>query len=144
MSIFKLKSVVSRPRALCAAAIVSTSAALFGMAGVSYADGDAYEDTGVASWYGPRYHGRTTANGEQFDQAAMTAAHRDLPFNSLVEVTNLKNGKSVKVRINDRGPYVGKRIIDVSMAAAERLDFITAGLTPVKVELVGRIQRKKR
>ena len=72
---------------------------------------------------------------------AMTAAHPKLPFGSLVEVTNLANGKSVKVRINDRGPYVGARIIDVSMAAAAELDFVNAGLVEVRVQLVGRIRK---
>jgi rare lipoprotein A len=93
-------------------------------------------DTGTASWYGPNFHGKTTANGETYDQNALTAAHRTLPFNTVVKVTNLDNGKSVRVRINDRGPYVGNRVIDLSFAAAKEIDMIISGLARVKVELV--------
>lgn len=93
-------------------------------------------EVGVASWYGPTFHGKSTANGETYDQNEMTAAHKTLPFNTVVKVTNLENGKSVTVRINDRGPYVGNRIIDVSRAAAERLDMIGPGTADVRLELV--------
>ena len=91
---------------------------------------------GVASYYGKDHHGKKTANGEIFDMNKLTAAHRSLPFGSQVKVTNLSNQRSVIVRINDRGPYYGGRIIDLSQAAAERLGMITAGITKVKVEVL--------
>lgn len=93
-------------------------------------------DSGVASWYGPDFHGKPTASGETYDQNGLTAAHRTLPFNTVVKVTNLDNGKSVTVRINDRGPYVGNRVIDLSRGAAEQLDMIRAGTARVRIELV--------
>ena len=92
---------------------------------------------GLASYYAEPYHGRKTASGETFDTyQALTAAHRTLPFNTLVRVTNKSNGRQVDVRINDRGPYYQGRIIDLSQAAAERLDMITAGISKVKVEVL--------
>lgn len=93
----------------------------------------AYRTTGVASWYGPGFHGRRTASGEVFDMNAMTAAHRTLPFGTQVLVTNLANNTSLNLIINDRGPFVGKRIIDVSREAAEQLGFLDDGLTQVRV-----------
>ncbi|MVW74719.1 septal ring lytic transglycosylase RlpA family protein [Pseudomonas sp. R-22-3w-18] len=90
--------------------------------------------TGKASYYGDRHHGNKTASGERFDQHALTAAHRSLPFGTRVRVTNMSNDKSVVVRINDRGPFVRGRIIDVSRAAAERLDMLRAGVVPVRLE----------
>lgn len=95
-----------------------------------------FEEEGLASWYGPGFHGRKTANGERFNQNEMTAAHRRLPMGSLVEVTNLDNGKSVTVRINDRGPYSGKRIIDLSKAAAQELDMLHHGVAEVGIKQV--------
>jgi len=95
-----------------------------------------YDETGIASWYGPGFHGRETANGELYDQEAMTAAHRTLPMPSLVRVTNLENGRSVKVRINDRGPFAHGRIIDLSRRAAELLDFVNAGTAKVRVQIL--------
>lgn len=92
---------------------------------------------GKASWYGPGFHGRTTANGETYDQNAMTAAHKSLPFGTRVRVTNERTGKSVVVRINDRGPYVGKRVIDLSKAAAKRVGMIKSGIAPVTIEVLG-------
>lgn len=89
---------------------------------------------GKASWYGSRFHGRKTASGEAFDQHDLTAAHRSLPFGTRVKVTNLKNGKSVVVRINDRGPYAKGRLIDLSQAAAKRLDMLRSGVAQVRVE----------
>jgi rare lipoprotein A len=89
---------------------------------------------GVASWYGPGFIGRRTANGEIYTARELTAAHRTLPFGTLVRVTNLHNGQSVVVRINDRGPFVGERVIDLSQAAAERLDMIRSGLAWVRLE----------
>lgn len=98
---------------------------------------DRYDETGIASWYGPNFHGRPTANGEVFDQNAMTAAHTTLPIPSIVEVTNLENGRSVIVRVNDRGPFVDDRLIDMSRAAATELDFIGTGLARVRVRYLG-------
>ncbi len=98
---------------------------------------DNYDETGIASWYGPNFHGRPTANGEVFDQHTMTAAHTTLPIPSIAEVTNLENGRSVIVRINDRGPFVDNRLIDLSRAAATELDYIGAGLAHVRVRYLG-------
>ena len=91
---------------------------------------------GVASYYGKDHHGKKTANGEIFDMYKLTAAHRSLPFGTLVKVTNLSNQRSVTVRINDRGPYYGGRIIDLSQAAAKSLDMVEAGITQVKLEIL--------
>ncbi len=91
---------------------------------------------GIASWYGKFFQGRTTASGEPYNQNAMTCAQRNLPLGSLVRVTNLRNNRSVIVRVNDRGPVPQDRVIDLSRAAAERLGFSQKGLAPVKVELI--------
>ena len=91
-------------------------------------------ETGLASWYGPKFHGRRTASGEVFNQEKFTAAHRTLPWGSRVRVTNLDNGKSVDVRINDRGPFGKGRIIDLSRAAAKALDIVIRGITTVRIE----------
>ncbi len=91
---------------------------------------------GKASYYARKFDGRATANGETFSQEALTAAHLKLPFNSLVEVTNLANNKSVLVRINDRGPYVRSRVIDLSKAAAKLIDMVEGGLTQVKLKVL--------
>jgi len=91
-------------------------------------------ETGLASWYGRRFHGNLTASGEVFNQEKLTAAHRTLPWGSRVKVTNLTNGKSVEVRINDRGPFGKGRIIDVSRAAAKVLGMVGSGITTVRVE----------
>ena len=95
-----------------------------------------YSEVGVASWYGPGFHGRSTANGEQYDMNDLTAAHRTLPMPSIVRVTNLENGRSIKLRVNDRGPFVGDRIIDVSRRAAQLLGFHIDGTARVRVEIV--------
>lgn len=92
--------------------------------------------TGIASWYGGAFHGRTTSNGEIYNMHDLTAAHPDLPFGTLVAVTNLRNGRSVTVRINDRGPFVKGRIIDLSLAAARLLELIGPGTAPVRLEIV--------
>lgn len=92
---------------------------------------------GVASWYGPGFHGRLTANGERYDMYAMTAAHKTLQFGTKVKVTNHDNGKSVVVRINDRGPFVGGRVIDLSRSAADAIGMVGPGTAPVTVEVVG-------
>lgn len=93
---------------------------------------------GLASWYGREEQGQLTASGERFNMYELTAAHRTLPMNTRVRVTNLKNGRQVVVRINDRGPYSRKRIIDVSRAAAIRLGMIDAGVVPARIEVLGR------
>jgi rare lipoprotein A len=97
-----------------------------------------YNRVGTASWYGAQFHAKATANGETFDMDALTAAHTTLPLPSLVEVTNLENGRKVIVRVNDRGPFVGDRIIDMSRAAARELGFESKGLAKVRVRYVGR------
>lgn len=91
---------------------------------------------GLCSWYGPRFHGRRTSSGEIYNQNELTAAHRSLPFNTLVRVTSEKTKKSVTVRINDRGPFIETRLIDVSMAAAAALGIVRLGVTAVELELV--------
>jgi rare lipoprotein A len=97
----------------------------------------ASELEGIASYYGEPYHGRRTANGEVFDTyKGMTAAHRTLPFNTLVRVTNKANGKEVDVRINDRGPFIEGRVIDLSLLAARQIDLERAGITPVKLKVL--------
>lgn len=97
-----------------------------------------FKQTGKASYYASKFHGRQTANGERFNMHDLTAAHKTLPFNTKVRVTNLKNNKSVVVRINDRGPYAKGRIIDLSKAAAKKIDMIADGVATVKVEEVGK------
>lgn len=95
-----------------------------------------YKERGTmrASWYGPRFHGRFTANGEIYDQNAMTAAHKSMKFGTILRITNLRNNKSVIVRINDRGPYIPGRHIDLSKAAAEELGVIKNGVKRLKIE----------
>jgi peptidoglycan lytic transglycosylase len=93
-------------------------------------------ETGIASWYGHPYHGRAAANGEIYDMEKMTAAHRTLPFGTLVRVTNLGNGKSVDLRIIDRGPFIDGRIIDISHAAAQAIDMIGPGVAQVRMDVV--------
>ena len=95
------------------------------------------KDRGVASWYGKEFHGKLAANGEAFDMTAYTAAHRKLPLGSVVRVVNLTNGKTVQVRINDRGPYVAGRMLDLSHAAARELGMVEAGTTAVQIEVIG-------
>lgn len=95
-----------------------------------------YVETGMASWYGPPYHNRRGANGEIYNEHAMTAAHRTLPLNSMVRVTNLTTGRSAMVRITDRGPFVGDRVVDLSLAAAKAVDVWQAGTAEVKLEVL--------
>jgi len=95
-----------------------------------------YKEKGIASWYGEDFHGRPTSSGEIYDMYGLTAAHKTLPFQTTVRVTNLKNGKSVDVRINDRGPFVEGRIIDLSYGAARVLDMVEAGISMVSLEVV--------
>ena len=95
-----------------------------------------YNETGIASWYGEAFHGKDTANGERFDLNAITAAHRTLPMPSIVEVTNLDNGRSIQVRVNDRGPYARGRIIDLSRRSAQLLGFEAQGTAKVRVRIL--------
>jgi rare lipoprotein A len=95
-----------------------------------------YDRVGVASWYGEPFHGRQTANGEVFDRDMITAAHPTLPLPSLVRVVNLQNGRELVIRVNDRGPFVGDRLIDLSQEAARQLGFEGQGLAPVRVQFV--------
>ena len=97
---------------------------------------DRYGQVGVASWYGEAFRGKKTANGEIYDPDKLTAAHRRLPFGTLVKVTDLSNNRQVIVRINDRGPYKRGRIIDLSLAAARQLGMVKKGLAKVKVEII--------
>ena len=91
---------------------------------------------GVASWYGPEFQGQPTASGATFDMEGMTCAHRDLPLGTRIMVTNLRNSRKLILEVTDRGPFVGKRVLDVSMAAAKRLGFFGAGLTPVRIQVI--------
>jgi len=96
-----------------------------------------YVEEGVASWYGIPFDGHRTSNGDVYDMHELTAAHRTLPFGSVVRVTNLRNGRQIEVRINDRGPFVADRVIDLSLAAAQAIDMAGAGIAPVRLELLG-------
>ena len=93
-----------------------------------------YQETGIAAWYGKEFHGQKTASGEIFDMNALSAAHRTLPLGTIIRVTNLNNFKSIKVRINDRGPFVKSRILDLSLGAAKELGFAAQGTVMVKLE----------
>lgn len=108
--------------------------------GVTYvpAEDHSYRAEGIASWYGPDFHGRPTANGEVFDMNGISGAHPTLPLPSYLRVTNLANGRSIIVRVNDRGPYARERVVDLSIGAAKALDFYGQGLTRVRIEYVGR------
>lgn len=109
------------------------------MAGVRFTPKEqpSYDKTGVASWYGPQFHRRMTSNGEWFDMNELTAAHATLPLPSYAKVTNLENGRNIVVRINDRGPFVGTRIIDMSRRSAEVLGFKPKGMAQVRVQYIG-------
>ena len=100
-----------------------------------------YDETGMASWYGDQFNGRPTATGERFHMHALTAAHKTLPLPGLVEVTNLGNGRRIVVRVNDRGPFVDGRIIDLSRGSAEALGMLSAGVGQVRVRYLGRAPR---
>ena len=109
------------------------------IAGVTYTPREQpnYEEVGTASWYGPQFHNRSTSNGETFDMEGITAAHRTLPLPSIVEVTNLENNRTLRVRVNDRGPFVQGRIIDLSRGAARALGYENRGTTRVRVRYIG-------
>lgn len=117
------------------------SSALFACACLLFASGAAAQQetdqTGKASYYADKFHGRKTANGERLDQGELTAAHPSLPMGSRLEVTNLHNGKTVVVRVNDRGPFTGGRILDLTREAAERLDMVRRGVARVSVRVLG-------
>jgi rare lipoprotein A len=98
-----------------------------------------FREEGIASWYGPDFHGKKTANGEKYDMHGMTAAHKLLPFGTRVLVTNRENGKSAVVRINDRGPFVGTRVIDLTRTAAERIGMLAKGTAPVVLQTQGNV-----
>jgi len=98
-----------------------------------------YSEQGNASWYGTPFHGRRASNGEVYDMYKLTAAHRTLPFDTMVRVTNLNNGKSTTVRITDRGPFVENRVIDLSLAAAREIDLVGPGTAPVRLEVLGAV-----
>jgi len=98
---------------------------------------------GVVSWYGAQFHNRKTASGERFDSGALTMAHPSLPFGTKARVTNLRNGRSVVVRVNDRGPFVGQRIADLSQAAATEIGMLRKGLAKVRIEVLGEDEDEK-
>ncbi len=130
----------SKGKALNCALLLLAVAALAvsgcgGGAGAPSSDAGSVQE-GEASYYAHKYHGRTTANGEIYDETKMTAAHKTLPFGTRVRVTNLANGKKVVVRINDRGPFIKGRIIDLSYKAAGDLDYISRGVVKVRVEIL--------
>lgn len=102
--------------------------------------GELYRETGIASWYGRELHGRKTASGETFDMFGISAAHRILPLGATIRVTNLENFKSIQVRVNDRGPFVGNRVLDLSYGAAKELGFVAQGTMRVKIETLDVIQ----
>jgi rare lipoprotein A len=95
-----------------------------------------YSETGLASWYGPGFHGKTTASNEKYNMYELTAAHNVLPLHTLVRVTNLNNKKEALVRINDRGPFVGDRLLDLSLGAAEQLGMVKNGVAPVRIAVI--------
>lgn len=97
-----------------------------------------FSQTGIASWYGRQFHGKKTASGDIFDQNALTAAHRSLPMNCYIKVTNKSNGKSVVVRVNDRGPFTGNRVVDLSYAAAKQIGIVNSGTGNVIIERVAK------
>ena len=111
---------------------------LFGQRYYILRSADGFSQRGIASWYGGKFHGNPTASGEIYDMHAMTAAHKTLPIPTDVQVTNLRNGKSVVVRVNDRGPFLDDRIIDLSYAAAQALDLVGSGTGMVEVRALPR------
>ena len=115
------------------------------IAGVTYypEEDPSYDKTGIASWYGKPFHGRDTANGEVYDMNLLTAAHKTLPMPVFVRVTNLENGRAIELRVNDRGPFVNSRIIDVSRRAAQLLGFFKQGTAKVRVQIISGPGKKK-
>ena len=113
--------------------LVDYNATVLGKRYQTLADSKGFEQQGPASWYGNPFHGRKTANGETYDMNELTAAHKELPLGTKVEVTNLSNGRKVVVRINDRGPFHGNRVLDLSRAAAQELGTLNAGVAQVQI-----------
>lgn len=99
-------------------------------------EGEKFEETGIASWYGKDFHGRKTANGETYNMYSVSAAHKTLPFGTLVNVRDLENGKTLLVRVNDRGPFIRGRIIDLSYGAAKKLGMVEKGIAKVRIKVV--------
>jgi rare lipoprotein A len=122
---------------LCGCGLVSSPAYVYRGSSPGIRMTAGLEQRGVASWYGLPFHGRTTANGETYDMNGMTAAHRTLPFGTVLHVTSLDNGRTVTVRVNDRGPYVSGRLVDLSRGAAERLGMLETGIANVSIKVVG-------
>jgi rare lipoprotein A len=122
------------------AAVTAGSMVVSGCAGLTKGQADldiGMKERGIASWYGDDFHGWVTASGEIYDMHTLTAAHRTLPLGTIVRVTNVVNGRNVVIRINDRGPYVNGRILDLSYAAAKRLDMLHDGISAIQLEVVG-------
>jgi peptidoglycan lytic transglycosylase len=122
------------------AAVIAGSMVVSGCAGLTKGQADldiGMKERGIASWYGDDFHGWVTASGEMYDMHTLTAAHRTLPLGTIVRVTNVVNGRNVVIRINDRGPYVNGRILDLSYAAAKRLDMLHDGISAIQLEVVG-------
>jgi len=125
---------VRLPKLLCLAVLLLLASCASGPSGGSNRSWRSYQ-TGKASWYGGKFHGRKTASGERYNQWAMTAAHKKLPFGTHVRVTNLTNGRCCVVRINDRGPFVWGRVIDLSVTAAKQIGVYSAGVAPVRLDV---------
>lgn len=126
-------------RGACAVALLVLAGCSSTPKSGSYPAGSAtsgHSESGLASYYGNEFNGRKTANGERFDQGKLTAAHRTLPFGTHVKVTNKQNGKSVVVRVNDRGPFAKGRVIDLSSSAFKRIAYLGAGVVPVHIQVV--------
>jgi len=116
--------------------IVTLTVLFFLFPVVSYVSAQEFRQYGNASWYGNSFHGRPTASGESYDMHEFTGAHRDLPFGTVIKVKNLRNGKEVVVRVNDRGPYIKSRIVDLSRAAASMLGIVSRGTARVSIEVI--------
>jgi rare lipoprotein A len=106
------------------------------MAGCAPRYQEGYRETGMASWYGPGFHGKKTSSGETYDMHGQTAAHRTLPFGTRLRVTDIETGRDVEVRVNDRGPFVGGRILDLSQGAAQELGIVGKGVARIRIEIV--------
>ena len=132
--------IMQRKRTYMWAAVIAGGMVISGCAGLTKGQADldiGMKERGIASWYGDDFHGWITASGEIYDMHALTAAHRTLPLGTIVRVTNVVNGRNVIIRINDRGPYVNGRILDLSYVAAKRLDMLHDGISAIQLEVVG-------